>query len=108
MRCTTSPRGLSDLKTASTGHIHCRPRPEGTTHLELFLLSKEKERFEKKQMMLGHQLRAIRERVNDIDKTMAKLERRNEAECITDAGDNPDRNGKKLVEGKWKKMSLRY
>jgi DNA topoisomerase VI subunit B len=111
MKDITNARGLRDLRTASSAHIHCRPHPKGTTHLDLFLLNKEKERLETKQMMLGHQQRVIRERVADIDKAMAKLGRKNEPECMTITGDNrdnPDRNDKNPVEGKWKKMSLRY
>ena len=111
MKDVTNARGLRDLKTASNSHIHCRPHPKGTAYLDLFLLDKEKERLENKQMMLGHQQRVIHERVADIDKYMAKLERKNEPVCITDAGDNgddPHRDDKKPVEGKWKKMSLRY
>ncbi len=111
MKDITNARGLRDLRTASSAHIHCRPHPKGTTHLDLFLLNKEKERLEKKQMMLGHQQGIIRERVNDIDKAMAKLARRNETEGTTDEGDNGDNphgNDKNPVEGKWKKMSLRY
>lgn len=111
MRDITSARGLRDLRTASSAHIHCRPHPKGTTHLDLFLLNKEKERLEKKQMMLEHQQRIIRERVVDIDKAMDKLKNRNEPERITGAGhygDNPHANDKKPVEGNWKKMSLRY
>ena len=111
MRDITNARGLRDLRTASSAHIHCRPHPKGTTHLDLFLLNKEKERLETKQMMLGHQQRIIHERVADIDKAMEKLKNRNEPEGTTDAGDNgdnPHANDKKLLEGKWKKMSLRY
>jgi len=111
MRDITNARGLRDLRTASTVHIHCKPHPKGTAHLDLFLLNKEKERLERKQMMLEHQQRCIRERVADIDKAMQKLKRRNEPECTTDDGDNgdnPHANDKKPVEGNWKKMSLRY
>lgn len=111
MRCTTSLRGLSDLKTASTVHVHCKPHSADETHLDLFLLNKEKERLEKKHMMLEHQQRCIRERVNAIVRNMAKLERRNEQDFITDtpdSGENPNRNDKKPVDGNWKKMSLGY
>ena len=111
MRDITNARGLRDLRTASSAHIHCRPHPKGTTHLDLFLLNKEKERLEKKQMMLEHQQRIIRERVADIDKAMEKLKKRNEPDDITDAGDNgddPRANDKRPVAGNWKKMSLRY
>ncbi|MEI6186137.1 MAG: hypothetical protein WCP43_02925 [Dehalococcoidia bacterium] len=111
MRDITNARGLRDLRTASSAHIHCRPHPKGTTHLDLFLLNKEKERLETKQMMLGHQQRIIHERVADIDKAMEKLTRKNEPKGTTDEGDNgdiPHANDKKPVEGNWKKMSLRY
>jgi len=111
MKDIGNARGLRDLRTASSAHIHCRPHPKGTTHLDLFLFNKEKERLEKKQMMLEHQQRIIRERVADIDKAMEKLKKKNEPEDITDVGDNGDKSGrdeKKPVEGNWKKMSLRY
>ena len=50
MKDITNARGLSDLRTASTGHIHCKPHPKGTTYLDLFLLNKEKERLEKEKL----------------------------------------------------------
>jgi hypothetical protein len=115
MRDVTSAKGLGDLRTAITNRVHAKPPQKGTAHLDLYLLSKEKQRLEKELSRLERRQRRIQEHLVEIRQMMGKLEQ--EAECER-SPDNPsiDLAGRKKEpapasqhnQRQWKKMTLEY
>ena len=115
MRDVTNAKGLGDLRTAITNRVHAKPPQKGTAHLDLYLLSKEKQRLEKELTRLEQRQKRIQEHLTEIRQMMSTLEQ--EAECERSL-DNPSTD---LAEGKnesapasqysqrqWKKMTFEY
>jgi|GEM_PF-1575967 len=69
----TSAKGLSELRTATTHHIACKPPQKGTTYLDLYLLSMEKQRLGMELSLLEKRQKHIQERLGEIQKNMGKL-----------------------------------
>jgi len=115
MRDVTNAKGLGDLRTAITNRVHAKPPQKGTAHLDLYLLSKEKQRLEKELTRLEQRQRRIQEHLTEIRQMMSTLEQ--EAECERSL-DNPSTDlagGKKQPtpatqhsQRRWKKMTVEY
>ena len=115
MRDVTNAKGLGDLRTAITNRVHAKPPQKGTAHLDLYLLSKEKQRLEKELTRMEQRQRRIQEHLTEIRQMMSTLEQEAERER------SPDNPSTDLVGGKeesapasqysqrqWKKMTFEY
>ena len=115
MRDVTNAKGLGDLRTAITNRVHAKPPQKGTAHLDLYLLSKEKQRLEKELTRLEQRQRRIQEHLVEIRQAMGTLEQEAEGER---SPDNPltDLAGEKkgpapasqYSQRQWKKMTFEY
>lgn len=115
MKDVTTAKGLSDLRTALSRHVHSKPAQKGTAHLDLYLLSKEKQRLEKELARLEQRQRRIRERLADICQAMGMLEQqaeqeRSSEEASTELGsvEKQPAPASQYSQRPWKKMPLDY
>lgn len=111
----TELKGLSDLRTALTTRVHSKPPQKGTAHLDLYLLSKEKQRLEKELAHLERRQRRIQEHLSEIRQAMGTLEQEAERERssedpATDIGGGEKQTAPASQYGprQWKKMTLNY
>lgn len=111
MRGVTDARGLGDLRTAITTRVHSKPPQKGTAHLDLYLLSKEKQRLEKEMERLEQRQRRIQEHLAEIGKAVAKLEQEAQPQNSSGASapepapsHSPPAWGHRL----WKRMAIDY
>ncbi len=74
MKDVTSAKGLSELRTAITSRVHAKPARKGTAHLDLYLLSMEKQRLETELARLEQRRRHIHEHLVEINQAMSALE----------------------------------
>jgi len=115
MRDVTDAKGLGDLRTAITTRVHSKPPQKGTAHLDLYLLSKEKQRLEKELSRLEQRQGRIQEHLAEIHKAMSTLEQEAEQERSSDDPSTAIGAGKKQPappgqnsQRRWKKMTLDY
>ena len=115
MRDVTNAKGLGDLRTAITTRVHSKPPQKGTAHLDLYLLSKEKQRLEKELTRLEQRQRRIQEHLVEIRQAMGTLEQEAERERSPDnpsaelgAGDKQQVPASQYSQRRWKKMTLDY
>lgn len=108
-------RGLSDLRTAISHHIRSNPPQKSTTHLELYLLDKERQRLETELSHLWHRQGRIDERLGEIRRARESLERAaadGEARGGDPALASTDPNGPGRDSGpgsgKWRRMTVEY
>lgn len=73
MKDVTSAKGLSELRTATTHHIACKQPQKGTTHLDLYLLSMERQRLRKELSLIEKRQKRIQDRLGEIEKAMRKM-----------------------------------
>jgi hypothetical protein len=115
MKDVTSAKGVSDLRTALTTRVHAKPPQKGTAHLDLYLLSKEKQRLEKELVRLERQQRRVQEHLAGTVQEIAKLQQEAQLEDSSQeastipvtrerqSGPPPDYSRRP-----WKKMTLDY
>lgn len=115
MRDVTDAKGLGDLRTAITTRVHAKPPQKGTVHLDLYLLSREKQRLERELARLEQRQRRILEHLGEIHQAMGTLEEETETEgpCehpSTDvgAGEKRPASASQYSQSRWKKMTLDY
>jgi len=115
MKDVTTAKGLNDLRTALSSHVHSKPAQKGTAHLDLYLLSKEKQRLEKELARLEQRQRRIRERLADICQAMGMLEQKAERERSSEeastelgAGGKQPAPASQYSQRPWKKMPFDY
>jgi len=112
MRDVNSLPGLHKLKTMVSAKKRSIPRVQGSAYLDLYMMSKEKERLLKESERLGMRDTAIKKRLEEIDLETNRLQ-----------GVDPDLSGKSSgspnsseractqengVKKEWKKMALNY
>ena len=115
MKDVTSAKGLGDLRTAITTRVHAKPPQKGTTHLDLYLLSKEKQRLEKELARLEQRQGRIQEHLAELREKMGTLEQEANQEGSSDNPSTDIGDGEKQPapatqyrQGRWKKMTLDY
>ena len=115
MKDVTTAKGLNDLRTVLSSHVHSKPAQKGTAHLDLYLLSKEKQRLEKELGRLEQQQRRIRERLADICQAMGMFEKEAERERSSEeastelgAGGKQPAPASQYSQRPWKKMPFDY
>ncbi|MBI2304656.1 MAG: hypothetical protein HYU86_07925 [Chloroflexi bacterium] len=112
MRDVTNTKSLNDLRTATTHHIASKPPRKGTTYLDLYALSMEKQRLEKELSRMEHRGKRIHERLGEIRKAMSKLDeagqREREMENAKTAQEGQTVTNAGPQERQWKKMTVEY
>jgi len=114
MKDVTSAKGLSDLRTATTHHVAAKPPRKGTTYLDLYSLSMEKQRLETELSRLEKRQKRIRERLWEIQKAMGKLNEAAQREQTAQNSSAKPEAGQQVMSNKqhgerqWKKMPVEY
>ena len=114
MKDVTSAKGLSDLRTATTHHIASKPPRQGTTYLDLYSLSMEKQRLEKELSNLEQRHKRVHERLGEVQQSMEKLEDLAQREKTAESSSvKPiavvQSEAKEQSGGRqWKKMTVNY
>jgi len=114
MKDVTNAKGLGDLRTATTHHIAAKPPRQGTTYLDLYSLSMEKQRLEKELSRLEQRQKRIYERLGEIQRAMEKLENSAQAEKATQNSSAMPGIDSQLAANEqpggqeWKKMTINY
>ena len=103
--------GLSTMRTLhSTGRRSIPRGNQSSAYIDLYMLTKEKERLEKEVSMIGRRNRIIERRLEDIEKETVALKAR-EAKKLT-GGAIAVRKSIPAVEGRtpkdWKRMALHF
>lgn len=107
-------RGLSDVKTAQKGRLRSRPRAAGSRLLELYLLTKEKDRLKQHKVVIDKKNKDVETEVKDVEEEMKRMVGDSSLYELTHEGE-PGRCGEKPVEmpeakdrADVKKMTLDY
>lgn len=114
MKDVTDAKGLRHLKTATTRRIRTKPPQRGTAHLDMYLLSKEKQRLQQELAHLDDRRARILNHLAEIQGTIAKLQQEAQAEDVSVeiSGDPASGDGRpatpKHSGRQWKKMPLEY
>jgi len=114
MKDVTSAKGLSDLRTATTHHIASKPPRKGTTYLDLYSLSMEKQRLEKELSRLEQRQKRIQEQLGEIQRAMKKLDETAQQERAAESSSaEPDAvpqpaTNEGAGEQQWKRMTVNY
>jgi hypothetical protein len=66
-------KGLGDLRTVTTHHIPSKPPRKGTTYLDLFALSMERQRLEQELAGIERRRKHIFDRLAEVQSSMEKL-----------------------------------
>ena len=110
----TSPRGLSDVRTALTSRLHSLPTQKGTGHRDLYLLSKEKERLEKEIALIDRRRKRVTDHLAETTQIIAKLLEEAQPESQGPEGASAPATGdgrapaRETPPGQWKTMTLEY
>lgn len=73
MKDIARAKGLGDLRTVTTHHIAAKPPRKGTTYLDLFALSMEKQRLEQELAGIERRRKRIFDRIAEAEAAMAKV-----------------------------------
>lgn len=113
MNNTVRAKGLDELRTVTTHHIASKPPRKGTTYLDLFALSMERQRLEQELVGIERRRKRILDRLADVKSSMEKL--MNEAQEDKVAESSSDEPVAVLESAKepsggqrWKKMTVNY
>ena len=110
MRDVNTLKGLHGLRTLHSAKKRSIPRIQSSAYLDLYMMSKEKERLLKEGERLGLRNDVIKKRLEKIDGEMGKMQEQEEGIKATKDVNSPKRVFTQTSEGKkeWKKMSLDY
>lgn len=114
MKDVTRAKGLGDLRTATTHHIPSKPPRKGTTYLDLFALSMERQRLEQEMAGIERRRKRILDRLAGVGEGMDKLiisaQQEKEAQSSTPKPEGVQQlTGKEQPRGRpWNKMALGY
>ena len=107
-------KGLGDLRTVTTHHVASKPPRKGTTYLDLFALSMEKQRLEQELTGILRRCQRISERLTEADSAMEKLVEKAQQEKATQGSSAKPVTGQPAkpipqYEGRqWKKIPVEY
>jgi len=110
-KSVTDIPGLSTMRTLhSTGRRSVPRGYQNSAYIDLYMLSKERERLEKETSVIGRRNRIIERRLKEIEDATAGLKAR-EVKKFAEGG-RAIRKSIPSVEGRtpkgWKKLSLHY
>jgi len=96
-------KGLGDLRTVTTHHITSKPPRKGTTYLDLFALSMERQRLEQELASIERRRKRIFDRLAEVQTAMERLVNAAQQEKAV------RNNSAELATGRqWKKMPVEY
>ena len=102
-------KGLEDLKTVTTHHVSSKPPRKGTTYLDLFAISMERQRLEQELAGVERRQKRIYNRLADVQRAMEKLAREmQEGKAIQNRSAEPASAGEQPGGRQWKKMTVNY
>jgi len=108
-------KSLQDLNTTTTKRIRARPPQRGNTHLEMYLLGKEKQRLQQEMANLDQRRGRIQKRLMEIQEELVQLRQvaqQMEDETSDDAGAEatatPAKPSPGQAQPRWKTMPLEY
>ena len=107
-------KGVSDVKTAQKARMRSRPRAAGSRLLELYLLTKEKDRLEQHREVIDKKNNDVEDEVKDVEVEMKRVVADSSLYELThesELGGRGKKPGGKPVENKpadVKKMTLDY
>jgi hypothetical protein len=90
-------KGLTELKTVITRHIAAKPPRKGTTYLDLFALSMEKQRLEQELAGIERRRKRVLDRLAEVQTAMEKL-----VNAARNTSTEP------TTGRQWKKMPVEY
>jgi len=114
MNNTVRAKGLDELRTITTHHITAKPPRKGTTYLDLFVLSMERQRLEQEMVGIEHRRKRILSRLADAQSAMEKLVNEAQQEkavegSAAEAITNLHSAAREQPGGRqWKKMAVDY
>ena len=114
MSGTVRAKGLEELKTVTTHHVSSKPPRKGTTYLDLFTLSMERQRLEQELAGIERRRKRISNRLAEVQRAMEKLTNEvREGKAIQGSSANPapavSLSAKtEPEERQWKKMTVNY
>ncbi len=68
--------GIKKIKTAQKAKLRSKPRVEGQEYLELYLMTKERNRLKRYHEVIDDTRLTAEEEIKELEKEYAKLERR--------------------------------
>lgn len=107
-------RGLGELRTVTTNHITSKPPRKGTTYLDIFVLSMERQRLEQELVGIERRRKRILSRLAEAQSTMEKLMNTAQQENIgesslTESVAASQSVAKASPQGRrWRKMTVNY
>lgn len=113
MRDIARAKGLGDLRTVTTHHIPSKPPRKGTTYLDLFALSMEKQRLEQELAGIERRQKRILDRLAEVQSSMEKLvEVAQQEKAVPSSCTEPRAEkqppGEQRAGRQWKKMAVNY
>ena len=114
MKGETRAKGLGDLRTVTTHHVASKPPRKGTTYLDLFALSMEKQRLEQELAGVDRRRQRIIDRLAETESAMEMLietveqEKAAEGSSAEPVASQPVMSAPRHGERQWKKMSIEY
>lgn len=119
MKGVTDTKGLGNIPTATSKRLRARPPQHGTAHLEMYLLSAEKQRLEQELAHLDERRGRIQERLKGSAAQLLRLQQvaqQEEAQAgdgsVETSADPVDGNGRaaapESTRRQWKTMPLDY
>jgi hypothetical protein len=99
-------KGLTELKTVITRHVAAKPPRKGTTYLDLFALSMERQRLEQELAGIERRRKRVFDRLAEVQTAMEKL-----VNAAQNTSAEPTRQAactEQHGERQWKKMPVEY
>jgi len=103
LRGATSLSGLKDIRTMTSSKKRSISRVQSSTYLDLYMLSKEKDRLEKEGYILEKRKKVIQKKLDEINTEMGRLKK----EDANRRKAYPE-EFKKPLKKDWKTMPLKY
>jgi len=114
MKEVARAKGLGELRTVTTHHIPSKPPRKGTTYLDLFALSMERQRLEQELASIERRRKHILDRLARVQSAIEKLNEVAQREKAAESS-STERAGNQQVapseppKGRpWKKVVIDY
>ena len=113
MSGTVRAKGLEELKTVTTHHISSKPPRKGTTYLDIFVLSMERQRLEQELVSIERRRKRILNRLAEAQRATEKLMNDAQQEKATESSSAEpvaalQSTKEPSGEQQWKKMTVDY
>ena len=103
MKGVSEISGLRSIKSMHSSSKRSIPRVQGSVHLDLYILHKEKDRLDKEIYILDKRKNETQKKLDDVNKEMEKLQK-----AKTGRKERVLKESEKPAEKEWKTMRLKY